>query len=241
MKSRILSILLLLGSTFPSLGLIADEPLTVRTSLRSIGIDVSIEEVRAGSPAATDNFNVVAYELGQTVDYSGELVAFFYTKTPANTEDSSRQEIQVPTPIASVNLNPEWEKTLLIWLGLGNGKYGVLAMPDNAFSFPQNHVRFVNLTPYRIGVMTTDKERQITLPKKDWIIDANGRDAIFFRAIMEKPDGKSKRLSNVVEMRPNVRRTVIFAISNAGEMGGTGEGTPQFAYFVYTEKQPDGS
>lgn len=121
--------------------------------------------------------------------------------------------------------------------GLGENRYGILAMPDDAFAFPEDHVRFVNLTPNRIGIITAEKEGKITLPKNDWIIDANGREAIHFRAIMEETTTKTATLSNVVEMKPDVRRTVIFAISNAGEMGGDPKSPPQFGYFILTERK----
>lgn len=153
-------------------------------------------------------------------------------------------QAKLASPIASVTLDPEWDKTLLVWIGLGENQYGILAMPDDAFSFPHDHVRFVNLTPNRIGILTEEKEGKITLPKNDWIIDANGRDAIYFRAIMEDPKSRSITLSNVVEMQPDVRRTVIFAISQAGEMGGHPDSPPQFGYFILTEKKtsaPGGS
>lgn len=233
MKSRYLPPLLLLTTLLcPLQGLRADEPVMVATSLRSIGISVSTPEIQAGIPAASDRFAVVPYVHGPAVTYKGPKEVAFY---PAGYSLEEGEEL--PNPIATVTLNPAWDKTLLVWIGLGENRYGILAMPDDAFSFPENHVRFVNLTPNRIGIITTDREGKITLPKNDWIIDANGREAIYFRAIMEESTTTASTLSNVVEMQADVRRTVIFAISNAGEMGGDPESLPQFGYFILTERK----
>jgi hypothetical protein len=235
MKSKVLPSLLLLATLSLQLqNLRADEPVMVDTSLRSIGIAVSIPELQAGIPAASDSFDVVRFVHSPAVDYLGPQEVTFYPAGALIEEGHPP-----PVPMASVTLNPEWKKTLLVWVGLGENRYGILAMPDDAFAFPQDHVRFVNLTPNRIGIITSEREGKITLPKNDWIIDANGREAIYFRAIMEDPEAESITLSNVVEMQPNVRRTVIFAVSKAGEMGGDPESLPKFSYFILTERQAE--
>jgi hypothetical protein len=210
----------------------AAEPVRVETSLRSVGIAVSIRNLQAGIPAASERFDVVRFAHSPAVEYLGPQEVAFYRAGALTGEGHPP-----PVPVAAVTLNPEWKKTLLVWVGLGENRYGILAMPDDAFAFPKDHVRFVNLTPNRIGIVTAEREGQITLPKNDWIIDANGREAIYFRAIMEDPETESIPLSNVVEMQPNVRRTVLFAVSKAGEMGGDPESPPKFSCFILTERQ----
>ena len=68
------------------------------------------------------------------------------------------------------------------------------------------------------------------------MIRAKGREAIYFTAMLENAEGGATRMSNVVEMRTGVRRTIFFAVTNYAEMGGDPAGSPKFSYFVLTER-----
>jgi hypothetical protein len=186
-------------------------------------LNAAVQEVRIAGQSGS--FDVPAFEPGEATRYSGPAELRF---------EQASEDGEFSTVIAQVSLNPSWQRTLLVWVPAGNGRYGVVAVPDDASDFPPDHIRFVNLTPHRIGIMTSDNEQSVTLPANDWVINADGREAVFFRAVMDQP-GRKAQVSNVVEMRSNVRRTVFFAVSNAAEMGGDPDGASQFLFFVLTE------
>lgn len=233
--------------------LAAVDDVTIQTSIRSIGFGADVGRVQIGESASGESFTVQSFQIGEPVKYVGPPQVTFYgspysapvreefedfllrieAALPKKKETTSVDS--VPVPIAQVQLNSAWKKTLLVWIGRGDG-YGILAMPDDNADFPIDHVRFVNLTPRRIGILISENEKKLTLPADDWVISANGREAIYFTAILENPEGESKRISNVVEMRTGVRRTVFFAVANYAAMGGDPTGGPQFSYFVLTER-----
>lgn len=251
MKSKLLVLVLCMTYSCGT-QLVAVEDTTIRTSIRSIGFGADVGLVYTSDSESAESFSVQSFTVGEAFDYVGPAKATFYgspflapvhaeavdifdpivTAPAPQVETDSEQRI---VPIAQVQLNPAWKQTLLIWVGRGEG-YGILAIPDDDSDFPVDHVRFINLSSSRIGILTTDDEKKLTLPKDDWIISATGREAIYFTAILEDGEGGHTQLNNVVEMRSGVRRTVIFAVTNFAAMGGDPAGRPQFSYFTLTER-----
>lgn len=71
MKFKFLFPLLLPGALFSQQSPGADDPVMVDTTLRSIGIGVSIPEIQAGFPALSESFDVDRFAHGPEIAYKG--------------------------------------------------------------------------------------------------------------------------------------------------------------------------
>jgi hypothetical protein len=223
-------------ATLLSVGLLtarADEVDEVQTTLQSLGLDTSITGVRfLDGTGATGIMNVPSFKIGRNVQYSGSRTVRFYLPTSrANAQEEEGKKF-----IGHVTLNPAWSDTLLIWTPVGEDQYAVAAVPNDLTRFPVDHIRFVNTTDGRLALQIKEGESKIMGPGEDVLIRANGREALYFFTVKEDPHGNNPFLSNVVEMRSGMRRTVFLTFDNATYSGNLGVGPKRFSFFVLTHR-----
>ncbi len=231
---------------------IADEPM-MSTNLRSIGFGVDLNNVQADEEANINALlQVKPFTVSESVRYHGPANVTFYAVKPELeeyvefSEDQLTQQPEAPSPpeepvppeaIATVELNPEWSNTLLIWARSARNRYGVMAIDGDVLDFSLAHVRFVNLTPFRLGLITKDHGQQLLQPFSNWTINAEDARAIYFHALLNVPDRDDEVISNVVEMRPHVRRTVFFTSFNVDDTGVAiaSNQRPSLSYWIFTD------
>ena len=139
-----------------------------------------------------------------------------------------------PVKVATVSLPARAANYLLIWSRLGPDRYSVIAMPDDPVSQPVDSLRFVNLT--RAPVVMQIKEGAVLQlkPGAAQVVETKGREVFPFKALAGNPDGVHELLSNVVETRNGLRRTVLLLVSKAAEVGGSPAQDPIFTFFTFT-------
>lgn len=208
------------------------EPPGIQTSLQSLGLDTSIPDVRVVGGETRLRMNVQAFRIGRAVSYRGpELVRFYAPGPEVDAEEEERL-----MPIGEVQLNPAWSQTLLLWTRTGGDQYAITALPNDLKALPADHLRFLNTTHSRLGVKMKDGEPRILAPGEQFSVRANGSEAIYFWSMMEGREGGAQLLSNVVEMRPGMRRTVFLTFDNAAATGNDGVGPKRFSFFVLTHR-----
>lgn len=235
-----------------------DQP-EVSTTLRSIGIGVDLRNVQAGSDSDNELMSVASHDVSEPVRYRGPQAVTFYTLQPELEEFDEYAEDELilreqeepkppgttnppektepPRAITSANLNPEWSHTVLVWLRNARGQIRVMAVNGDLLDFPLGHVRFVNLTPFRLGMITKDNGQEIIQPIGHWTVDVGDSRTVHFHAVLNLPDTDYDVISNVVEMRPHVRRVVFFNYS-AFDQSRVGVGrTPFFSFWIHTERE----
>lgn len=221
------SLAVLLAST--SASALANAPEMISTNLRSFGIDVSLNNIRVGT-ATGPEMTVPNYKTGQALNYNGPLEVSFYLSPESITTTPGEDAVF----IASVALNPQWQETLLVWTPISDNQFSILALPNDLQSLPINHLRFINTTRRRIGLKIREGESRILNPGDDYTLNSNETKAHYFWSAMEVNGSAGERISNVVEMRAHLRRTVFFTLSNSAATGNDPLGPPRFGFYVMT-------
>lgn len=211
---------------------------TISTNLRAFGLDVALREIRVGSPTGPQ-MNAPNFNIGQLVNYSGPKEVNFYLRASNNDESTANGFSPSSSGdntfrIASVKLNPDWRETLLIWSQINDYEYSILALPNDLQALPANHIRFINTTSRRIGLEIRQGSSVILAPGQYYILNSDENEAVYFWSAMEVNGTAGERLSNVVEMRAHLRRTVFLTYSNSAATGHDPRGAPQFGFFVVT-------
>lgn len=245
----------ILFSLLVPLGLSAEEKApSVSVTLRSLGIGTSLPKVfvRGGQATKVTELSVKSFSLGNPVHYSGLAELSFYVgETPdefieeeATSETTAAPQKKLysgvvgdkkkPVKVATVSLPGRAANYLLIWSRLGPDRYAVIAMPDDPVSQPVDSLRFVNLT--RAPLVMQIKEGAVLQlkPGDAQVLETQGREVFPFKALAVNPDGVHELLSNVVETRKGLRRTVLLLVSKAAEVGGSPAQDPIFTFYTFT-------
>jgi hypothetical protein len=227
-------LLLAINLSFTCLIVQASELQEVQTTLQSLGLNTSIGEVRIKESSSSASMNVPSFRIGKQTPYSGPLKVQFYNPSIA----PASADVDNTLIIGEVTLNPEWRQTLLLWTRIDQDKYSIAALPNDLEALPANHLRFVNTTDSRIGIKIKDGDSKILSRGEHFSIHTNNNEAIYFWSMKEIEDGEAgaQRLSNVVEMRPGMRRTVFLTFDNATATGNMGVGPKSFSFFVLTHR-----
>lgn len=231
---------------------LADSPETFKITLRSFGVDVALTGVRAGADAKAV-MTVPNYNMGEAVDYDGPLEVNFYLaripaeepgRTGADVSDTSntrpRPGAVTTTPgedavlIGSVMLNPAWSETLLVWSRMPGNRFSILALPNDLQNLETNHLRFINTTRRPIALQIRQGESKLLKPGENYTFNSKQSEAIYFWSAMNVGENNIDRISNVVEMRSHIRRTVFITFSNSAATGHDPTGPPGLGFFVIT-------
>lgn len=215
--------------TAVSASTLANSPDLVSTNLQTFGIDVALNDVRVGNgngPAMA----VPNYKIGQVVNYNGAVDVNFYLSPESITTTPDEDAVL----IGSVALNPQWRETLLVWTPISGNQFSILALPNDLQTLAINHLRFVNTTQRRIGLKIRADESIILNPGEHYTLNSNETEAVYFWSAMEVNGVAAERISNVVEMRSHLRRTVFLTYSNSAATGNDPLGPRRFGFFVFT-------
>lgn len=236
---------------------LADTPESFKTTLRSFGVDVALTGVRADADSKVE-MTVPNYNMGAAVDYDGPLEVNFYLhratagepaerepeRTGADVPDTSntrpRPGAVTTTPgedavlIGSVMLNPAWSETLLVWSRMPGNRFSILALPNDLQNLETNHLRFINTTRRPIALQIRQGESKLLKPGENYTFNSKQSEAIYFWSAMNVGENNIDRISNVVEMRSHIRRTVFITFSNSAATGHDPTGPPGLGFFVIT-------
>ena len=235
------------------LTLVAQEKAPISVNLRTFGVGTSLPKiyVRNGQKPTSTQLGVRAFFISEPVHYTGlNELTFYVAETPdefieaeATSESAETPKIKVysgvagdkkkPLIIAKVNLPGRCANYLLLWARIGPDRYQVMAVPDDPVAQPADSLRFLNLTSAPMKMAIQDGEILELSPGEARVVPTRGREVFFFRAKTGTAEDSTGFISNVVETRKGLRRTVLFLVSTAPEVGGSSN-QPIFSFFTFT-------
>ncbi len=194
-------------SWFVLSGYAAEDVKAVRCSLSAITNNSAIRDLHYLNNGKWETLDVPAARTSQPFDYSGPQQIKFYSE-PYSADEAP------PPPLGSVRLQGAGTEQLLVFIPRSSDphRYDIVAIKDDAASFPPRHLLFFNFTGDLIAGAFDNEVVQVD-PGKSALFaydESKTRGMRIQLAIQQKSNNEWKRIyASGVPIFPNVRWLVL--------------------------------